>query len=92
MISDIFRKKIDQESKVERVVDEASTLGQASLRIIAKNTLTFKALSRDLRSLNKAFSNFVKLHNIEPAEGQQLSDLKKELSSHDDMKIGRAHV
>ena len=92
MIADIFRKKVDSESKVTREIDETSTLGQASMRIIAKNTLTFKAISRDLRSLNGAFSNYVKLHKIKPAEGAKLSDLKKELSSHDDMKTARVSV
>ena len=91
-IKSIFGKKLEQESKVEREVDESSTLGLASLRIIAKNTLTLKRLSRDLRSLNKAFSNYVKLHNIKPAEGEALSDLKKSLATSDDMKVARVKV
>lgn len=92
MIADIFKRKIDSESKVERVVDEASTLGQASLRIIAKNTLTFITIARNLRALNGAFSNLVKLYGITPAEGGKLNDLKKELSSQDDMKVARVRV
>ena len=84
--------KPNPDSKVERDSSQDTKYGLASLRIIAKNTLTFKTLARDLKTLNNAFSNYVKLHNIRPAEGQRISDVTKSLSESKEIKIAKVRV
>ena len=81
--------KYKTNSKVERVTDDNTRYGISAMRIIAKSTLTFKTLARDLRGLNNAFSKYLKLHNVQPTEGEKLGDLKKSLSQHDDIKVAR---
>lgn len=91
MLEKLFNKT-NTDSKVQKEVDDNTRYGISSMRIIAKNTLTFKSIARDLKSLNGAFGNYLKLHNVKPAERGKLSEVKKSLSEHDDIKVARVKV
>ncbi len=85
-----FFNKTNPESKVSK---EKNTLkGVAALRIIAKETLLFPSLAKELRSLNNAFSQYVKLHNIIPAVPSPISDIKKSLARSKEIKVATIKV
>ena len=85
-----FFNKPNPDSKVQK--DKDTKDGVSSMRIIAKNTLLFPSIARELRSLNSAFSRFVKLHNIEPATGSQISDITKSISESKEIKVATIKV
>ena len=85
-----FFNKPNPDSKVQK--DKDTKDGVSSMRIIAKNTLLFPSIARELRSLNSAFSRFVKLHNIEPATGEKISDITKSLSDSKEIKVATIKV
>jgi murein DD-endopeptidase MepM/ murein hydrolase activator NlpD len=62
------------------------------MRIVAKETLLFPSMAKQLRSLSNTFSRFVKLHNIQPAVGGQISDLTKSLSESKEIKVANIKV
>ena len=71
----LFKKKTDGG-------DQKPTLeGVASLKIFAKNTILFRRMSRELKLINKGFSQFAKLEGIKPAKspsiGSKLANLFK---------------
>lgn len=87
---DKFLNKPNPESKVTK--DTATPKGVAAMRIVAKETLMFSSMAKQLRSLSNAFSKFVKLHNIQPAVGGQISDLTKSLSESKEIKVASIKV
>ncbi len=89
MFDKLFNKT-NPESKV--VKDTATPKGIAAMRIVAKETLLFPSMAKQLRSLSNTFSRFVKLHNIQPAVGGQISDLTKSLSESKEIKVANIKV
>ena len=85
-----FFNKSNPDSKVQKDKDTKDAV--SSMRIIAKNTLLFSSIAKELRSLNSAFSRFVKLHKIEPATGSQISDITKSLSESKEIKVATIKV
>jgi len=69
----LFKKKKNEKSP--------SLEGIASLKIFAKNTLLFRRMSKELKLINKGFSQFAKLEGIKPAKsptiGSKLANLFK---------------
>jgi murein DD-endopeptidase MepM/ murein hydrolase activator NlpD len=89
MLEKLFNKK-NPDSKVQKDRDTKDAV--SSLRIIAKNTLLFPTIAKELKALNNAFGNYVKLHNIEPATGSQISDITKSLSESKEIKVATIKV
>jgi len=89
MLDKLFNKK-DPKSKVTKAEDTKK--GVSSMRIIAKETLMFPSMAKQLRSLSNVFARYVKLHNIRPATPGSISDVKKSLSESKEIKVASIKV
>lgn len=89
MLDKLFDKK-DPNSKVSKAEDTKK--GVSSMRIIAKETLMFPSMAKQLRSLSNVFARYVKLHNIRPATPGPISDVKKSLSESKEIKVASIKV
>jgi hypothetical protein len=89
---DKFFNKPDPESKVRKENDEDIKVGVSSLRIIAKNTLVFKSVAKELKAINGAFGNYLKLNGIKPAVGEPISATTKSLADSKEFKMAKVKV
>ena len=89
---DKFFNKPDPESKVRKETDEDTKVGVSSLRIIAKNTLVFKSVAKELKAINGAFGNYLKLNGIKPAVGEPISATTKSLADSKEFKMAKVKV
>lgn len=89
MFDKLFNKK-NPDSKVTRDVDTSN--GVSALRIVAKQTLLFATIAKELHSLNSAFTRYLKLHNIQPTIGEKISDVSKSLSESKEIKVANIKV
>lgn len=89
MLDKLFNKK-DPESKVTKAED--TKRGVSSMRIVAKETLMFPSMAKQLRSLSNAFAQYLKLHNVRPAVPGPVSDIKKSLSESKEIKVASVKV
>lgn len=89
MLDKLFNKK-DTDSKVSKAEDTKK--GVSSMRIIAKETLMFPSMAKQLRSLSNVFAQYLKLHNIRPAVPGPVSDVKKSLSESKEIKVANVKV
>ena len=89
----MFDKLLNRKNPKSKVVkDDDTSNGVAALRIIAKDTLLFPSMAKSLRSLNGAFARYLKLHNLEPAVGDKISDVTKHLSDSKEIKDANIKV
>ena len=91
MLDKLFNKP-DSKSKVVKDTDEDTKVGVSSLRIVAKNTLVFKTVAKELKAINGAFGNYLKLHNIRPAVGEPVSATTKSLADSKEFKMAKVKV
>lgn len=89
MLDKLFDKK-DSESKITKAED--TKRGVSSMRIVAKETLMFPSMAKQLRSLSNAFAQYLKLHNVRPAVPGPVSDVKKSLSESKEIKVASVKV
>lgn len=89
MLDKLFNKK-DSESKVVKAEDTKK--GVSSMRIVAKQTLLFPSMAKQLRSLSNVFAQYLKLHNVRPATPGPISDVKKSLSESKEIKVANIKV
>ena len=89
MLDKLFDKK-DSESKITKAEDTKK--GISSMRIVAKETLMFPSMAKQLRSLSNAFAQYLKLHNVRPAVPGPVSDVKKSLSESKEIKVASVKV
>lgn len=87
---DKFFNKDNSNSKVRR--DKDTQEGVSSMRIIAKNTLIFTSISRQLKSVNSVFGNYLKLNNIKPEVGDKLTDVTKSLRESKEISVANIKV
>ena len=84
MFEKLFNKP-KENSKVEQQKD--TTLGVSSMKIIAKNTLIIPTLAKELKVINKSFTQLVRLEGGEPAKSDSLKDYNKKNSSMKELHI-----
>jgi len=87
---DKFFNKNNPDSKVQK--DKDTKDGVAAMRIVAKNTLVFPSIAKQLKSLNSAFGNYLKLNNIRPAVGDKLTDVTKSLRESKEISVANIKV
>ena len=91
MLDKLFNKP-DPKSKVTKDTDENTKVGVSSLRIIAKSTLLFKSVAKELKAINNAFGNYLKLSGIRPAVGEPVSATTKSLADSKEFKMAKVKV
>ena len=91
MLDKLFNKP-DPKSKVIKDTDEDTKVGVSSLRIIAKSTLLFKSVAKELKAINNAFGNYLKLSGIKPAVGEPVSATTKSLADSKEFKMAKVKV
>ena len=91
MLDKLFNKP-DPKSKVTKDTDENTKVGVSSLRIIAKSTLLFKSVAKELKAINNAFGNYLKLSGIKPAVGEPVSATTKSLADSKEFKMAKVKV
>ena len=91
MLDKLFNKP-DPKSKVTKDTDEDTKVGVSSLRIIAKSTLLFKSVAKELKAINNAFGNYLKLSGIRPAVGEPVSATTKSLADSKEFKMAKVKV
>jgi len=91
MLDKLFNKP-DPKSKVIKDTDEDTKVGVSSLRIIAKNTLVFSTVAKELKAINNAFGNYLKLSGIKPAVGEPVSATTKSLADSKEFKMAKVKV
>jgi hypothetical protein len=89
---DKFFNKPDSKSKVRKETDEDTKVGVSSLRIVAKNTLVFSTVAKELKAINGAFGNYLKLNGIKPAVGEPISATTKSLADSKEFKMAKVKV
>ena len=96
MIKDIFGSSISEKffgKKTGNVEQEKNNkLGVAALKIIAKDTLVFGRMSRELKAINSSFRQLVRLEGGEPAQSESLKSYNNKYGSMKELHIADRKV
>jgi hypothetical protein len=89
MFEKLFNKP-KENSKVEQ--EKNTALGVSALKIIAKNTLNFATIARELKVINKSFKQLVRLEGGQPADSESLKSYNNKYGSMKELHIADRKV